>query len=286
MLPPRNVTSGHVLRCPSSETIGLTFLSLRLALLMSVPENFRPSIGLVLGSGLGSFIEEIEVRFTTPYAELDGMPVSTVSGHSGQLVGATVSGTTWALLNGRVHLYEGRPATEITSGIRFLKSLGCHTVILTNAAGTLHPDHPPGSWMQITDHLNLTGTSPLLGGPNFVDMTEVYDRSLVETFARLASELRMPLHQGVYAGLLGPQYETPAEIRMLRGLGADAVGMSTVLEAIQARALGMRVVGFSCLTNWAAGLNAGPLHHTEVLETGFKSAQQLCNLLGRWKPDQ
>ena len=139
--------------------------------------------------------------------------------------------------------------------------------------------------MQITDHLNLTGTSPLLGGANFVDMTEIYDRSLLGSFKRLASDLSLPLHQGVYAGLLGPQYETPAEIRMLRVMGADAVGMSTVLEAIQARALGMRVAGFSCLTNWAAGMNEGPLQHTEVLETGLKSAEQLCTLLTHWKPE-
>lgn len=253
---------------------------------MSLPENFRPSVGLVLGSGLGSFTEQIDVHFTIPYADLPGMPVSTVAGHAGQLLGATVGQSTWALLKGRVHLYEGRPAADVTAGIRLLKSLGCHTVILTNAAGTLHPQHPPGSWMQITDHLNLTGTSPLLGGANFVDMTEIYDRSLVASFERIASELSLPLHQGVYAGLLGPQYETPAEIRMLRVMGADAVGMSTVLEAIQARALGMCVAGFSCLTNWAAGMNAGPLQHTEVLETGLKSSEQLCSLLKHWKPDQ
>ena len=176
---------------------------------MPLPENFRPSVGLVLGSGLGSFTEQIDVQFTIPYADLPGMPVSTVAGHAGQLLGATVGQSTWALLKGRVHLYEGRPAADVTAGIRLLKSLGCHTVILTNAAGTLHPQHPPGSWMQITDHLNLTGTSPLLGGANFVDMTEIYDRSLVASFERIASELSLPLHQGVYAGLLGPQYENP-----------------------------------------------------------------------------
>ena len=263
----------------------MTICPKQLALGMPVPQNFRPSIGMVLGSGLGSFTEQIGVQFTIPYTDLPGMPVSTVSGHAGQLVGGTLAGTTWALLKGRVHLYEGRSAADITAGIRLLKSLGCHTVILTNAAGTLHPDHPPGTWMQITDHLNLTGTSPLLGGANFVDMTEIYDRSLVNTFASLASELQLLLSQGVYAGLLGPQYETPAEIRMLRGMGADAVGMSTVLEAIQARALGMKVAGFSCLTNWAAGLNASPLQHGEVLETGLKSAQQLCTLLSRWNPE-
>lgn len=250
---------------------------------MSIPANFQPSVGLVLGSGLGSFIDQVEVEFALSYAELPELPVSTVSGHAGQLVGARVGGEQWALLNGRVHLYEGHPASEVTAGIRLLKKLGCHTVILTNAAGTLHPDHPPGSWMQITDHLNLTGTSPLLGGANFVDLTQVYDASLLETFQNLADKLKLTLHRGIYAGLLGPQYETPAEVRMLRILGADAVGMSTVLEAIQARALGMRVAGFSCLTNWAAGLHASLLHHQEVLETGRNSSQQLCILLKHWQ---
>ena len=138
--------------------------------------------------------------------------------------------------------------------------------------------------MQITDHLNLTGTSPLLGGPNFVDMSEVYDRKLTEEFQTLARATGATLHRGVYAGLVGPQYETPAEIRMLRAMGADAVGMSTVLEAIQARALGMKVAGFSCLTNWAAGMHPGELNHSEVLETGKNAAETLCNLLKRWTP--
>lgn len=251
---------------------------------MSIPTDFHPTIGLVLGSGLGSFIEQIEVQFAIPYAEISEMPTSTVPGHAGQLIGSRVGTETWALLNGRVHLYEGRPTKDVTAGIRLLKSLGCHTIILTNAAGTLDPDHPPGSWMQLTDHLNLTGTSPLLGGANFVDMTEVYDRNLVDVFQGLAKEMGVPLHRGVYAGLLGPQYETPAEVRMLRTLGADAVGMSTVLEAIQARALGLRVAGFACLTNWAAGMNSEPLQHSEVLTTGRNSAKQLCSLLKSWQP--
>lgn len=250
---------------------------------MPIPKDFHPVIGLVLGSGLGSFTEQVEVLFSVPYAELPGMPESKVAGHAGQLVGARVGREIWALLNGRVHLYEGRQASDVTAGIRLLKSLGCGTVILTNAAGTLRQDHPPGTWMQITDHLNLTGTSPLLGGANFVDMTRVYDPDLADAFSRLSLASGITLHHGIYAGLLGPQYETPAEIRMLRGMGADAVGMSTVLEAIQARALQMRVAGFSCLTNWAAGMNAGPLHHSEVLETGRQSAQQLCDLLSLWE---
>jgi purine-nucleoside phosphorylase len=198
------------------------------------------------------------------------------------MIYALVGGRPWAILKGRVHLYEGRGSGDVTAGVRLLHALGCGTVILTNAAGTLNAAHPPGTWMALSDHLNLTGTTPLLGGPNFVDMSEVYDANLRASFVELATQAGMPLHQGVYAGLLGPQYETPAEIRMLRAIGADAVGMSTVLEAIQARALGMRVAGFSCLTNWAAGMSSGGLSHGEVLETGREAASALCALLEMW----
>ena len=161
------------------------------------------------------------------------------------------------MLSGRVHLYEGWSTADVTAGVRLLSGAGIGSLILTNAAGTLNPAFPPGQWMMLADHLNLTGQSPLTGGPNFVDMSAVYAPRLRETFARAAAGQGMPLHEGVYAGLCGPQYETPAEIRMLRTLGADAVGMSTVLEAIQAHALGLKIAAFSCLTNWAAGI-AGP----------------------------
>jgi purine-nucleoside phosphorylase len=156
---------------------------------------------------------------------------------------------------------------------------GIRRLVLTNAAGTCNAQFEPGSWMMLGDHLNLTGTSPLLGGPNFFDMSEVYAKPLRAHFSTAAKARGMTLHEGVYAGLLGPQYETPAEVRMLQRLGADAVGMSTVLEAIQARALGIEVAGFSCLTNWAAGLNAAPLAHAEVMETGARAAASLADLL-------
>jgi purine-nucleoside phosphorylase len=175
-------------------------------------------------------------------------------------------------------LYEGRTAREVTAFVRLLAALGARRLILTNAAGTLNRDFTPGTWMMLRDHLNLTGTSPLLGGANFVDMSEVYSEKLRAHFAAVARELGMPLSEGVYAGLLGPQYETPAEIRMLRTLGADAVGMSTVLEAIQARALGIEVAAFSCLTNWAAGMQAA-LSHEEVLATGAGAGAMLARLL-------
>lgn len=249
---------------------------------MKLPTNFHPQVGIVLGSGLGQFIDDVEIIARTSTADLPGMPASTVPGHAGELLYANVGGQPWAILRGRVHLYEGRTAAEVTAGVRLFKALACHTVILTNAAGTLNAAHAPGTWMQLSDHLNLTGTTPLLGGGNFVDLSCVYDARLRAAFAALAAETGVTLHQGVYAGLLGPQYETPAEIRMLRTLGADAVGMSTVLEAIQARALGLRVAGFSCLTNWAAGLHPGTLNHAEVLETGTHAASTLCALLQRW----
>jgi len=247
-----------------------------------LPHGFAPETAIVLGSGLGPMVERVQAEFSIPYEKIPALPASTVPGHAGELVGAKVAGKSWLLFRGRVHLYEGRSAAEVTAGVRLARQLGCRTLILTNAAGTLDPRHPPGTWMQLSDHLNLTGTSPLLGGPNFADMSQVYDPELIAAFQQIAAASGVPLHLGVYAGLPGPQYETPAEIRMLRSLGADAVGMSTVLEAIQAKALGMRVAAFSCLTNWAAGLHPGHLSHTEVLETGRDAAAALCGLLEAW----
>jgi purine-nucleoside phosphorylase len=185
------------------------------------------------------------------------------------------------MAQGRVHLYEGRTADEVTAAVRFMENIGVRKLLLTNAAGTLNTKFEPGSWMMLSDHLNLTGTSPLLGGPNFADMSTVYSPKLRARFAGAASAEGLVLHEGVYAGLLGPQYETPAEVRMLRLLGADAVGMSTVLEAIQARALGLQIAGFSCLTNWAAGLGTTALSHDEVIETGRTAAAQMLRILTR-----
>jgi purine-nucleoside phosphorylase len=185
------------------------------------------------------------------------------------------------MAQGRVHLYEGRSADEVTAGIRFMAGIGVKKLILTNAAGTVNAAHKPGTWMMLSDHLNLTGTTPLLGGANFVDMSRVYSPALRTQFRDFAKEEGITLHEGVYAGLLGPQYETPAEIRMLKTIGADAVGMSTVLEAIQARALGLEIAGFSCLTNWGAGLGQESLDHHEVLATGKEAGGQLIRLLKR-----
>lgn len=244
-------------------------------------QTLRPEWGLVLGSGLGSFVERMEIFASVPYAEIPGLPVSSVAGHAGRFVFGRIGGTTIVAAQGRVHLYEGKSASEVTANIRWMQSIGVKKLVLTNAAGTANPAFHPGTWMMLTDHLNLTHTTPLLGGPNFFDMSEVYSKSLRARFSDVATALGTTLNEGVYAGLLGPQYETPAEVRMLRTLGADAVGMSTVLEAIQARALGLEVAGFSCLTNWAAGLHPGTLGHEEVLETGKAAAAQLADVLER-----
>jgi purine-nucleoside phosphorylase len=242
-------------------------------------KQFRPQWGLVLGSGLGGFSERMDVEAVVPYSEIDGLPQSSVAGHAGEFVFGKLGGVPVVAARGRVHLYEGRSAAEVTANIRWMAERGIRKLVLTNAAGTCNAQFAPGSWMMLGDHLNLTGTSPLLGGANFFDMSEVYSKHLRTQFSAAAKSRGTTLHEGVYAGLLGPQYETPAEVRMLQRLGADAVGMSTVLEAIQARALGLDVAGFSCLTNWAAGLNDAPLAHTEVMETGARAAAALADLL-------
>jgi purine-nucleoside phosphorylase len=247
-------------------------------------QSLRPTLGLVLGSGLGSFVEQMEIVASVPYAEIEGLPASRVAGHAGRFVFGKIGGVLAVAAQGRVHLYEGRTAQEVTAHVRWMAERGVKQLVLTNAAGTCNRDFPPGSWMMLSDHLNLTHTSPLAGGANFFDMSEVYSRRLRSHFAAMAKELGVTLHEGVYAGLLGPQYETPAEIRMFRTLGADAVGMSTVLEAIQARALGLEVAGFSCLTNWAAGLHPGTLAHAEVLETGKRAAADLAHVLAKALP--
>ena len=242
-------------------------------------KSFRPRAALVLGSGLGSFAEECDKLFEVSYAEIPGLPESKVPGHAGKFVGAELGGVPLLLAMGRVHYYEGHTAQQVAAHVRLMASLGPELLLLTNAAGTLNPNFPPGEWMMLNDHLNLTAASPLSGGPNFHDMSEVYDAGWRGLFRSQAAELGLRLHEGVYACVPGPQYETPAEVRMLRMLGADAVGMSTVFEAIQARALGLKVAAFSCLTNWAAGVTDQPLSHGEVMETGRHAAAVLGRLL-------
>ena len=246
--------------------------------------GFRPKAALVLGSGLGGFADACDKLFEVSYAEIPGLPESKVPGHAGKFVGAELGGVPLLLAVGRVHYYEGHSAQQVAAHVRLMASLGPELLVLTNAAGTLNPRFAPGGWMMISDHLNLTAVSPLAGGPNFHDMSEVYQARWRSLFRGAAAELGLHLHEGVYACVPGPQYETPAEVRMLRTLGADAVGMSTVFEAIQARALGLEVAAFSCLTNWAAGVTDQPLSHDEVIETGRSAASALSRLLASALP--
>ena len=242
-------------------------------------QNAAPELGVVLGSGLGSVAESLGIEFTLPYDSIPGLPASKVVGHAGRFVLSRVNGAPVLIAQGRSHLYEGHSAKDVTAHVRFMHSMGVKTVLLTNAAGAINSTFAVGDLMLITDHINLSGTTPLLGGPHFHDMTEVYDRHLRDRVHILAQAKGLTLHQGVYASLLGPQYETPAEIRMLRTIGADAVGMSTVLEAIQARALKMNVLGISTLTNWAAGLSDQKLDHNEVIEIGKRASAALATII-------
>ena len=242
-------------------------------------QEARPETAIVLGSGLGAVAEAFGIECEVPYDQVPGLSASTVPGHAGRFVLGRQNGSPILLAQGRRHLYEGLSAHEVTASIRFMHEIGVRRVVLTNAAGAIHDSFHVGGLMLITDHLNLQGTTPLLGGPHFHDMSEVYSLTLRERMLTAARGLSLTLHQGVYAALLGPQYETPAEIRMLRTLGADAVGMSTVPEAIQARALGMEVAGISMLTNWAAGLKPQTLHHAEVVEVGKAASSDLAKLL-------
>lgn len=242
-------------------------------------------VALVLGSGLGAFADGLDGARPIPYEKIPHMPTSGVSGHAGNLVVGKKGGRRVAAMQGRPHLYEGWSAQEVVFGVRLMALLGARTLIVTNAAGGIAPGLAPGDLMAIADQLNLTGTSSLLGpnderlGERFVDMTAAYDRDLIETANGVAGALGFELQQGVYAGLLGPAYETPAEVRMLRTLGADAVGMSTVLEVLAARQLGMRVLGISCISNLAAGISDGPLSHAEVQDTAARVRSRFESLL-------
>jgi purine-nucleoside phosphorylase len=258
--------------------------------------EWRAEIAIILGSGLGAIVPNAPAEETIAYTEFKELPRTSVPGHSGRFVLGKINTTRVIFALGRVHLYEGFSGRDVTATTRILADAGLKTLIVTNAAGSANPEFAPGSWMMIADHINLTGTSPLVGtsrcdaqdaaarrpyqnAPTFIDLTTAYSARLRERFASTAKKIDLVLHEGVYAGLLGPQYETPAEVRMLQKLGADAVGMSTVLEVIQARALGLEVAGFSCLTNFAAGISAGELSHDKVLEAGKNAAADFAHLL-------
>ncbi len=248
----------------------------------------RPQVGIVLGSGLGALADRVEDRVAIPFEEIPEFPAATVAGHAGRLVLGRLGATPVAILQGRTHLYEGASAEDVVFGVRLLARSGVRALLLTNAAGGLEPAFAPGDLVRIADHLNLTGHSPLTGpnddriGPRFPDMTAAWDPALGAALDACAARLRIPLRSGVYAGLAGPSYETPAEIRMLRTLGADLVGMSTVLEAIAARHAGVRVAGLSLVTNVAAGLSAATLSHDDVLRAGAAAREQLGRLLPAW----
>jgi purine-nucleoside phosphorylase len=252
--------------------------------------DLQPVVGLVLGSGLGAFADGLADKTVVPYDEIPGFPISRVAGHAGRLVlGDLVTPgeppITLVTMQGRVHAYEGWPASEVAFGTRVLMALGVKSLVVTNAAGGINPGYGAGDLVRITDQINLTGQNPLTGpnddhlGPRFPDMTEAYDRRLGGLLDEAARQVGVTLKQGVYAGLLGPSYETPAEIRMLKALGADLVGMSTVHEVIVARHQGVPVVGLSVVTNLGSGMGGAQLTHQEVQETAGRVRGQLERLL-------
>jgi purine-nucleoside phosphorylase len=260
------------------------------ALKNALPFDARPSVGLILGSGLGSFAEGLGERVAVPFTALPGFPPSTIVGHAGNVVygrGGAPEPIELLALQGRIHFYEGHDLARVAFPARVLVAAGCKTLIITNAAGGVDPSLAAGDIVIISDHLNLLGGSPLRGpnddtlGPRFPDMSDAYDIELRALAAAAGRELGLELREGVYAALPGPQYETPAEVRMLRGLGADLVGMSTVPEVIVAQQMGARVLGLSCCTNLAAGIAPHKLSHAEVTETATRVRDQFTALLSR-----
>ena len=245
-----------------------------------------PQVGVVLGSGLGGFADALDERTAIPFGEIPHFPAATVAGHGGALVLGRSAGVPVAVLKGRVHFYEGYSLQDVVFPVRMLGRLGVKTLLLTNAAGGINARFAPGELMVIEDHLNLLG-NPLLGpnedalGPRFPDLSEAYDRCLRDVVQAACEAVGVRCHRGVYVAMTGPSYETPAEIRMARALGADAVGMSTVPEVIAARHMGLRVAGLSCITNLAAGVSDRKLDHAEVLETGRRVGTALLQVLAR-----
>jgi purine-nucleoside phosphorylase len=247
--------------------------------------SLRPKIGLVLGSGLGAFADELSDAVRVPYSQIPSFPLSTAIGHTGQMVIGKVGDVPAAVMQGRVHLYEGYSAEQVAFPVRVLGGMGVRALIVTNAAGGINTKYTQGALVVISDHINLQGQNPLVGanderfGPRFPDMTQAYWKPYREMALKAARKLGKTVHEGVYAGLLGPSYETPAEIRYLRMIGADLVGMSTIPEVITARHMGMKVLGISCVTNMAAGILDQPLNHQEVLDTAERVKEDFVGLL-------
>jgi purine-nucleoside phosphorylase len=257
----------------------------------------RPVLGVILGSGLGDFANHVDDATVIPYAEIHGFPQSTVDGHSGQLVLGTIAGVPVAVMQGRVHAYEGYAMSEVTFPTRVLGLLGCKSLIVTNAAGGINTSFNQGGLVVLSDHINLTGTNAALGpnearfactpeaGQRFFDMSTAYAKDLRALAQKIAASQGFPLPEGVYLAVLGPSYETPAEIRAFRTLGADLVGMSTVHEVIIARHMGLAVLGLSLVTNMAAGVIDQAIHHEEVMEYGRQTAKQFTALLTALIPE-
>lgn len=247
-------------------------------------QGFKPEIGIILGSGLGDFADGLK-SINIPYFEIPGFENSQVAGHKGQLVFAEIQGKKTVIMQGRYHFYEGYSMQTVTYPIKIMKKLGVKTLIITNAAGAVNKEYTPGDLMFITDHINFMGTNPLIGnnddtlGTRFPDMSEVYSKELINKAENSANELKIPYRKGIYAATTGPSYETPAEIKMFTLMGASAVGMSTVPEAIVANYCGIKVLGISCLTNYAAGVTDNPLNHQEVIDTANKVKDNFKNLL-------
>ncbi len=248
-------------------------------------KNVKPKVGIVLGSGLGEFVNRMEDKTIIPYSEIPHFKKVSVKGHDGQLIIGSIHGVSVVAMQGRFHFYEGHQLSEVVYPIRVLKALGIDTLFLTNAAGGVNLSYQAGDLMLITDHINLTGHNPLIGpndekiGPRFPDMTHAYDSQLLKLVDECARTHRIPIQKGVYTGVLGPSYETPAEINMIRILGGDAVGMSTVPESIVANHIGLKVCGISCITNMGAGVFDRKLNHDDIKEEAMKSMENFTNLL-------
>ena len=247
--------------------------------------DFQPEVALVLGSGLGDYANDIKVEATLDYHEIDGFPVSTVPGHAGQFIFGYVKDVPVVCMKGRVHYYEGYPISDVVLPTRLMKMMGAKTLFLTNASGGINTDFAAGDFMLITDHVSVFAPNPLIGsnidelGTRFPDMSSVYDNDLQDTIRKAAKDLNIQLREGIYAQLTGPSFEAPAEIRLLGKLGVDAVGMSTVVEAIAANHMGMKVCGISCISNLAAGMTDNPLNHIEVQEAADKAAPLFAKLV-------
>ncbi|MDH5354404.1 MAG: purine-nucleoside phosphorylase [Gammaproteobacteria bacterium] len=242
----------------------------------------KPKIAIILGSGLGQFADTIADAVTIPYSDLPGFPHAGVSGHAGQLLIGNIGDSTVMVLQGRAHYYESGSADAMKVAVRCIADLGCETLLLTNAAGSLNPDAGPGSIMLLTDHISFTGVSPLFGEPDdsrFVDLSDAYDIDIQNQLKTRADTMGITLHEGVYMWFCGPHFETPAEIRAAGILGANAVGMSTVPEVILARHAGLKVAAMSIITNLAAGMSETKLSHSQTMENAAKAAKDVCNLL-------